>query len=70
MTDYPIKTGRPPHANAKYPFADLRKGQYFEFPADKYRSVSSRASEYGKKTGKKFTVRGYGDDIGRCYRVK
>lgn len=78
--EYEIKSGVPiPSAKefqranykTKYPFDRMEVGQCFEYElsvADAGR-LRSLASGYGKRTGKKFSVRSFGGK-GCCWRVK
>ena len=79
---YEIKTGSPPNAKgntAKYPFAEMKPGQYFEIPAADNGAqliksgsprVSSPAHAFARRHSLTFAVRKQPDNSVRVYRVK
>ena len=53
----------------KYPFDDMLVGDSFSVPLDILIKVRWAASQFGKKTGKKFSTRKHLDGA-RCWRIE
>ncbi len=55
----------------KWPLEDMNVGDSFEVPDTvKRTTVTVYAARYGKKTGKKFTIRKTQDGKLRCWRIE
>ncbi len=54
---------------SKYPFDKMEIEEYFEFDAKEKPSVSVSATNYSKGSGKKFSVKSFGDTC-ICLRIK
>jgi hypothetical protein len=65
-----IDTGVPLPGSVKYPFDKLDVGDSFVVGISKRSSVSSAATNYGKRTGTKFVVRKIEDDKLRVWRTE
>ena len=52
-------SGRP----ATYPFRDLKVGEHFTVPVEKWKSVRTAAWKFGKLLGRVFTIRLHGRTV-------
>lgn len=63
-----IDTGVPIPDTGSYPFSRLEVGHSFVAPIDMRTNISSAATQYGKRTGTKFTIRKIDKDNIRVWR--
>lgn len=57
-------------APAKYPFSEMEFGDSFEVDSTKSQSVRTSAAQFGRRTGRKFSVKQAGPGKHRCWRVE
>lgn len=70
MTRYKIEKGVPiPESNAQYPWKEMEVGDSFTVPIEKKRRLESARYAWGKRYGKKFTVKAEGDKA-RIWRIE
>lgn len=66
----PINPDTPPPPGPRYPFGDLQAGQSFDLPpGGSINGLRAAASRYGKRTGRRFTIRTLPGNIVRCWRL-
>lgn len=66
----PVTTHSKAVRPSQYPFEEMEIGDSFRMPDTKRASVAVLAGRYGKRVGRKFTVRKQEDGSFRCWRIE